>query len=527
MSQSKRGSISLGSGDADNNTVHSSSIRQQSDGEHEASTSSHGSQNTASQSSDKQTTNCEKGYNLLATCRLRHGLNEDCLCEIFYYLSLCDLIQLCELDIYYQDLISKWIIGKKVIDFTEPNPYWTAVEMFEVFGKTMRKIKIGNQSLEWFFNLVIRYCALGVLTEIELNDCHFGMPTPNMEEAMPFFSNLRKLVLHQNDNIKCDQFFLSRISIVAVNLTHLTLDGVNVRDEWFLEGDRWTDLKELQLRHASIQINNLSEFLRTKSKLEVFSYIGDSNIHLVIGTLIKYCPQLKTFIDCHSHNPYGNTISDQMKHRYDVVCQLNSLKVIGLTSYTQCGSDLYYPLIQIASKIEMATRIERLAFFIKRDKTIILPEPIRCAHKAFDSFSGVKVVELDLLDSYDLNAEFICEFISKIPNIEKFSLIGNGQKLRNVNKIIDLAPNINELDISLNYMVFQLPVEMKKIVRSIQKRRELQITEGQQNPKPFHIVVNMMQWRELQIYKDIGTILTTRVVNCIWSIEPKLRFTSD
>lgn len=34
------------------------------------------------------------------TCRLRHGLNDDCLCEIFKYLDVYSLIQLCRLDVY-------------------------------------------------------------------------------------------------------------------------------------------------------------------------------------------------------------------------------------------------------------------------------------------------------------------------------------------------------------------------------------------------------------------------------------------
>lgn len=513
--------------DADNNTVYPLNIRRpnrrrrQLDDLQEASTS-HESQNSVSQSSDEQK---DDGDSSLATCRLRHGLNEDCLCEIFNYLCVYDLIQLCELDIYYQNLITTWIIGKKLINFTKMDPCWTTNKIFQVFGKTMRKIKIAEEntlsSFERFLNFVIQCCSVGTLTEIELR---FSSPTAEsaiMEEAMPFFSNLRKLVLNDNYTRVSYKQFMAGISSVAANLTHLTLEGVNVSGEWLLAGGM-ENLRELRLhtskrRSMSIQTIELSEFLRTKSKLELFSYIGNDDIRPVVDTLIEHCPRLNTFADFHLSNPYrpeATTITDPMKHRYDFVRQFNGLKVIGLTSYTQCGSDLYYPLIRMAGK-KMATKIEELKFYIDRDQAVVLPEPMHYTCKAFDNFSSLKAVELqvrsDTSEQCELNAEFICEFISKLLNVKKFNVMSE-HAIRGINKIIDLAPNINELGVAQIKMKY-LPVEMRKIVKSIRKRRTQQIADGQQDPKPFHVVVNEQQWRELQVYKDVETILTTRVEN--------------
>lgn len=120
--------------DADNNTVHPLNIRRPnrrrrpSNNDIQEASTSHESQNSTSQSSDEQKSNDDEngdGDGVLGTCRLRHGLNDDCLCEIFNYLGVYDLIQLCELDIYYQNLITKWIIGKKLINFTKMDPCWT------------------------------------------------------------------------------------------------------------------------------------------------------------------------------------------------------------------------------------------------------------------------------------------------------------------------------------------------------------------------------------------------------------------
>lgn len=58
----------------------------------------------------KHNTNGTQNSTALGICRLRHGLNENCLIEVFNYLEVRDLIQICEFDVYYQDLIEDRII---------------------------------------------------------------------------------------------------------------------------------------------------------------------------------------------------------------------------------------------------------------------------------------------------------------------------------------------------------------------------------------------------------------------------------
>lgn len=98
---------------------------------------------------------------LVPTCRLRHGLNDDCLCEIFKYLDVHSLIQLCKLDVYYKNLILQSIIGKKLIEFKPLQKCWTMYKIFREFGKSMRKIKIEVQKDTRFINWIIRHCSGG------------------------------------------------------------------------------------------------------------------------------------------------------------------------------------------------------------------------------------------------------------------------------------------------------------------------------------------------------------------------------
>lgn len=454
------------------------------------------------------------------TCRLRHGLNEDCLCEIFKHLDVYDLIQLCELDVYYQNLIVQWIIGKKRINFTKMEPCWTTNKIFQVFGKAMRKMKIAEENtlgcFEKFLNFVIQYCSVGGLTEVELRFTSPTAPTPILEQSMPFFSNLRKLVVHDNYTRVTYKEFLAAISANAPNLTHLTLDGVNVSGDWLLPTNGMANLKELRFhsskrRSVNIDTHQLSQFLRTKPKLELFSYIGDDDITSIIETLTTHCPKLRVFADFHLRDSYRGQggITDQLKFRYNAIRNFDAVKVLGLTTYTRCGSDLYYPLVKIAAK----NRVESLKIYMDRDHSIVLDEQerLRYADSSFSHFTSLNAVELQIRSESSeqcvLDSQFICDFVARQTNVKKFCVISE-HAVRDVNKIIDAAPNLNELNVSRTKMKY-LPVEMRKIVKSIRKRRANLILTGEVDPEPFHLIVNDQQWRELMVYKDVDVILTT------------------
>lgn len=480
----------------------------------------HESRDTVSQSFVERKSNNDKETDdegLLDDCRLRHGLNEDCLCKIFSYLSLFDLIQLCDYNIYFQNLITNFVIGKKLLKFYDRDLQicWGTNKIFEVFGKTMRKIEITKEctaySFERFLNLVIQCCAEGGLTEIDINFPPEMIPSANIAKSMPFFSKLRKAVLSDGQYGQ----FIAGISTVATNLTHLTLKNVIVTDEWTQAGGM-DNLKELRLQIdcRNDKQTKLKNFLRKKSKLELFSYTGDEDIRSVFDTLNEHCPKLNTLIYYHAKNPYQqeDSISDSMKYHYDFLQQFDGLKVIGLTAYTKCGSDLYYALAALSRK-KFAAKIEKIKFYIGIENAVVLRDRLDCTSETVHAFTGLKTIELvwaNVSHRYDLGAEFILEFVSKLSSVEKLTLLCYSYPICGISKIIDLIPNISELNV-MQINLKLLPVEIRKIVVAIRKRRALQISEGEQNPKPFPIEVNKQQYRELQVYKDIETICTIKV----------------
>lgn len=505
--------------DTDKTDVPSPSNEKSSD--NEDATTSNQSQNIKpddKHSSDEEESN---GNSSLGECRLRHGLNIDCLCEVFKFLDVYDLIQLCNFDIYFQTLIKKWVIGKKLVNFTKMDPCWTTDKIFKTFGETMRNIRIGQEntlgSFEHFLNFVIKYCTIGGLTNVDLR---FSTPKASntvMEQSMPYFSNLRKLVLNDNYSRVSYDTFLAGISTTAKRLTHLTLEGVNVTGEWLVNG-LMNNLREFRLntskrRDMSIDITDLCTFLRSQPNLELFSYVGDDDITDVAETMAEYCTKLKTYVDFQLGNPHDRrmpSITAQMMHRYSFIRKFKCVTTLGITSYTLCGSDLYYPLVKMAAQ----NQIETLKIYVDRNNAIILPAEnhMHYSCEELSNFTRLKLVELQIkYDSSecDLNGAFICEFVSKLNNVEQFRVMSE-PAIWNINKILEMAPNLNELDISHLKMKY-LPVEMRKIICSIRKRRNQQIAEGQQNISKFHLKVNEQQWREVQVYKDANIILKLTV----------------
>ncbi len=82
--------------------------------------------------------------------------------------------------------------------------------------------------------------------------------------------------------------------------------------------------------------------------------------------------------------------------------------------------------------------------------------------------------------------------------------------MANANKITELLPQIRT--ISISQIAFKhLPVEMRKIVRTL---RTMRCNNGG-GGDVSQLIVNMAQWRELQVYKDIDKLANTVIDPCV------------
>lgn len=70
------------------------------------------------------------------TCRLRSGLNVNCLLEVFSYLETCDLFHLCKVDKFFKELIIERTIKNTMLDLHILQPKegeWADVGRYKKF----------------------------------------------------------------------------------------------------------------------------------------------------------------------------------------------------------------------------------------------------------------------------------------------------------------------------------------------------------------------------------------------------------
>lgn len=298
-------------------------------------------------------------------------------------------------------------------------------------------------------------------------------------------------------------------------MTHLRLYHVKAFDNCYLAStDGMMNLRELRLNMGEINTDELANFVSTKYQLELFSYFGYANIRPVFDTLAQYCPRLKTFVD---FNFIGYPYTLELEQHYNSVERFTNITTIGLTTFTQCGSDLFYPLRAMAAQ----NKVQEIKICIDHRRAITLDDDERMHYdeQIFGNFTSLQsVVIYNCSESHkevDLNFEFIREFMAKRMNVEKLRLISASGALRNIDKIIDEAPHIKHFNI-VDVNMEKLPIKMRRIVKSIHKRYTPEINGYPPNPERFHISVNFQQWRELnnqKIIHELNNIFTTTIMD--------------
>ncbi len=356
---------------------------------------------------------------VLSTCRLRNGLNEDCLLKVMDFLHVDDLIQMCYMDSYYKDLIMKWIVGKKTLNLRGMTQV-RKDKILEVIGKSLKKIVIYELDFKNFLETIIKYFAQDRLTEIELGLKHSMIDNfNNIHLSMPFFSNVRKFKLNVLLYQRCSTIseFLAAFFVAAPQLRHLQLFHVDIVGQW-LKTNRLLSLTELHiLEPYNVSISDLKIFLRNVPNLKRFTYEGEEDITTIGSTLIEFCPHLETFEDIQIHTRRRFALE---VNRYDFLASLSNLANITLKSYTFCGTDLYQPLVKLATK-----KIVQLKVVLDLDGAVESNEiewqriMRGCSFGNFDSLQSLELDVINYTLAGDLRCEFLLHFATQLKNLER------------------------------------------------------------------------------------------------------------
>lgn len=284
-----------------------------------------------------------------AHCRLRHGLNVQCLVHIFQYLDSADLYKLSknsETNDFYKQIINELVIPKHVINFDRFFNHNVVVtqQVFEGWGKNIRKIiynfdrksllSLFLESAE-LFELVKNYCSIDQLKSVTIGDVSEIVNLP------AHFRNVEVLKYYGNARTKLS-------AELSECLRHLTLESI-VLDREF-DWTKLVNLREIHLKRvAAINEEKFLSFLRLQQSIEVFHHdeytFGDST-QTICEEMAKQCGN--RIRDYSGRMPYLIGVEAPPQSLYNFISELKNVKKVCLTTYQLCAGDLVYVLKRLA-----------------------------------------------------------------------------------------------------------------------------------------------------------------------------------
>lgn len=293
-------------------------------------------------------------------CRLRNGLNVNCLVEIFQYLDTDELFTLGTMNSFYKGIINDYIMrGHLVILRSYGNsqamPEYLSrySEFFEMFGKKITRISFaGNAAcLDGLFDFIIRYCARDQLKEIDIwyYDTYHAA---SFDIIQQYFRTMEIFTLDCAETAFQLNFMPLLQSCNALRSLKLVVHG-NISSIFDWAG--MLNLRKLELVFGQISESTFIEFLQKRPKLQHFvSNLTFDRIDTVGHALAKYCGnQMRDFSYFHRNLNYVSM--GELMARYDFLSKFTNLKSVFLSAASKYGVDLHKPLIALAKNNTLET----------------------------------------------------------------------------------------------------------------------------------------------------------------------------
>lgn len=294
---------------------------------------------SATVNSKKTKSAYEKKY-----CRLRHGLNIDCLAHIFQYLDSRDLNTLGAMSSTYEDIIRDFVIPKHEIKLSGLSERRTILKIFKRYGTKMQKLYFNDSNnafnVEDLAKSIQQFCPADQLKCVQIY-CRSNRVDSKIVLLPSHFQKVTKFVFH-GANRRLQTIDLSE------SLCHLDLAELDLKPKF--NWKKFQNLRELHLKLVfGINVKKFIEFLRQKPNLEIFHHdqfaFGDATQD-VCEAVAKYC---------------GNQIQDYSgvmapaQNTHNFLSGFKSLKKVCLTTYHSCAGDLVDAMKRLAENdtIEM------------------------------------------------------------------------------------------------------------------------------------------------------------------------------
>lgn len=445
---------------------------------------------------------------------LRNVLIEDCLVEVFEYLHVHDLMQICDLDTvddqFFTEIITNRVIGKKLIDLEPRKEFrslnvWKFKKTFQIFGPFMKRLRIPMRPnhLNYVLRQIIVNCTPDTLTDLQfiVYQLECGdeiMPTIDLfQQIIPYFRSIQNLVIE--DETKC----LGGVYSIFLNSTNLKTFKLNAS---YFEIDRqWyrlitidsLNLTKLHLDHSHVYGPEFVKCFQKLPHLEEFIWIGNTEYADVGNALAKYCPKLRVYSD------FSEDRNDNIKY-YDFLGQFNHLSEVTLTSNLSNAYDVRSTLEILSRK----NQLRKLTIYC-RNKRMIEQSGSNAYFNYRFGFSNLECMEFQIHNEkgaldFSKRRIFFHNLMASTCGLKKIKII-NGGYISNAFEVLDAVPYINELDIH-GVGLFQMPAEVRRFKRCIQRIVEKRMQNG--NIEKLRLIVNTEQKREFSVLNGIDEFVT-------------------
>lgn len=290
-----------------------------------------------------------------------YDLNDDCLIYIFEQLDIRDWLKLSMVSKRFRERVVQDIVPRKLVDFTVVRKKHVTREIFQLFGKSMKKLKISSQcvlqrhshkAFEKFLRLLLKYSKPGLLKEVQLE---FRIPKKTIDieliiQSVPYFVNVTILKLRApRDSEHSLEQWLG--AIIHNRIHSLDLNGINpFTSKFILNPFELKNLEHLKLhfipRHNVQSLkNNLIDFIKAKPNLKSFS-IDTIEDHQFFETISEYSSQ----VGCIGQIPVENMSKQNIKTFLKSLKQFDNLKQISFHGYLD-SHDIFHKIFKFLMPI--------------------------------------------------------------------------------------------------------------------------------------------------------------------------------
>lgn len=286
-------------------------------------------------------------------------INDDCLREIFKYLDVVSLVNICECCKRFRSIVLDQVIPFYTVNTTEAHQKNLSVQkLFEILGQSIAKLQVSTTDIVLSYRnrsrfgeliqLITQHSKPGLLKKFALTfstgSSQSGEFFPSI--ARPYFENIHTLEFILPYRFEWEQLLDHFIDCFPKeNLRALKIKNIPWIGYW-LNATTMPKLRELQLvmngHHLRLDkdLQNLISYIRTKPSLNVFNYIG-TNSDLIFNAVSQHIPNIERlgnviglFITKNNgDNDNQNNGRNYIHGKWNYLNEFENLKVLSLTSY--------------------------------------------------------------------------------------------------------------------------------------------------------------------------------------------------